>query len=55
MLKSLIHNYPMRFHSLAMRRANSWMEAMNNHAVADAMVACGQNHAAQLLILVNSA
>src|SRR3546814_19165688 len=36
--KSLIHNYPMKFHNLAMRRANSWMEAINSHAVADAMV-----------------
>src|SRR3546814_12773431 len=36
--KSLIHNYPMKFHNLAMRRANSWMEAINRHAVADAMV-----------------
>ena len=36
--ESLIQNYPLRIHSLAMRRAKSWIEAMNSHAVADAMV-----------------
>src|SRR3546814_20755193 len=46
--KSLIHNYPMKFHNLAMRRANSWMEAINSHAVADAMV-CSKSLASRRL------
>ena len=36
--QSLIQNYPAYFHSLAMRRVKSWMEATKSQAVADAMV-----------------
>jgi len=48
--KSLIQNYPSSFHSLAMRRAKSWIEAMNSHAVADAMV-CSKSLARRRLRL----
>ena len=36
--QSLIQNYLSYFHSLAMRRVKSWMEAMKSQAVAEAMV-----------------
>lgn len=36
--QSLIQNYRDRFHALALRRAKSWIDAMNNHAVAEAVV-----------------
>ena len=38
MFQSLIQYYPAYFHSLAMRRVKSWMDATKNHAVADGMV-----------------
>lgn len=36
--QSLIRNYRVYFHSLAMRRVKIWIEAMKIHAVAEAMV-----------------
>jgi len=47
--KSLIQNHRDRFHALAMRRAKSWIEAMNSHAIADAMV-CSKSLARRRLL-----
>src|SRR3546814_4301153 len=51
---SLIQNYRAQFHSFAIRRVKSWIEAMKSNAVADAMVCSkrSEEHTSELQSLM---